>query len=109
MDDERGPVGFDEIYDALTVHRIEQHVLEPAHPGAIARFRRGAAGAALTTALVTGVREAIEPEAEEVLEEIDNGVFGGPSEFVSLFYVPNDPRATLAVVRPWLAPEEVSP
>jgi len=62
---------------------------------------------ALTTALVTGVREVLEPEANEVYEEIDHGVVGGPTEAVTLFFVPNNPWATRAVVRPWLFPASV--
>lgn len=70
-------------------------------------FGGAAASVALTTALVTGVREALEPDANEVYEEIDDGVVGGPTEAVTLFFVPNNPWATRAVVRPWLFPASV--
>lgn len=111
-----GDSDFDlrDIYDDETLWMIDTAGDSPMIPGSVrpgssrARTRRGlrsgAASLALSTALVTGVREVLEPEGEEVWEDVDNGVLGTPDEFVQLFFVPNNPRATVAIVRPWLAP-----
>jgi len=117
------PPALEELYDpavlqaidgdSAALRRAERSAV--AHPDSIdettprRQTRRpglggAAASVALTTALVTGVREALEPEANEVYEEIDDGVVGGPTEAVTLFFVPNNPWATRAVIRPWLFP-----
>lgn len=56
----------------------------------------------MLTALVTGVREVLDDDPGEAIEESDPGNSGGPDQPVTLFFVPNNPVATVAVVRPWL-------
>lgn len=76
------------------------------------RLRGHAAGVALATATVTGVRDALDDDvADRAIETFDPtwGVAGGPHQAVTLFFVPNDPFATRAIVRPWLLPSAVAP
>ncbi len=66
--------------------------------------RQTTAGLAITVAALTGVKEAIEPGSKEIIEEIDPGVDTDADQFVTIYFVPNNPRASRAIVRPWLAP-----
>lgn len=70
--------------------------------------RRAITGAAMLSASLTGVAEILDPDVDQAIEEIDDfahidhGISGGPSAPVTLFFVPNNPYMTQAIVRPWL-------
>jgi hypothetical protein len=93
---------LEEIYDSETLRAIDGwsaggRTVEP-----MSRWRRGVAAGALTSALVTGVRDALEDEPEDSREEIDLRPQRTRLEPVTFYYVPGEPPASVAVVRPWL-------
>jgi len=93
---------LEELYDPATLRVIdgwsrEQPAVEPARP-----WRRAAVAGAITTALVTGVREALEDEEEDAVVDIDRVRERSLLEPVTLYFVPGEPRASVAIVRPWL-------
>ena len=98
------PRPLEELYDPVTLRAIDRdpESMSLASNERLRGSRRAITGAAMFTATLTGLCEVLEPEVEEVYEEIDNGVGGGPDAPVSLFFVPNNPHATRAIVRPWL-------
>lgn len=81
--------------DRGAVHRIEARRLSP--------VRSVAVGAAITQAIVSGATEALELERNVAFEEPELGLAAGPDQFVTLFLVPHNPQASIAVVRPWLS------
>lgn len=93
-------ISFDDLYDEATLRALDaaaegRPVVEP--PRGVA----GMPALALVTALVSGVREAFEPaEPEPVVEHADDP--GEVLEPVTVLFVPGDPDATVAIVRPWL-------
>lgn len=90
---------FDDLYDEATLR-----ALDLVADGPVTEARRGRGGvpaAALAGALVSGVREVFEPEEPDpVVERADDSP--DPLEPVTLLFVPGDPDATVAIVRPWL-------
>lgn len=62
----------------------------------------------MLSASLTGVAEVLDPDADQAIEEIDDfmhidhGISGGPSAAVTLYFVPNNPYMTQAIIRPWL-------
>lgn len=94
-----------DLYDPMVIRAIDgDPAAEHAHSvDSLRGSRRAITGAALFTASMTGVAEALELEPDEVIEEIEDfAVSGGPDEPVTLFFVPNNPYLTKAIVRPWL-------
>ncbi|MEQ8716984.1 MAG: hypothetical protein RIE08_05180 [Acidimicrobiales bacterium] len=95
-----GRISFADLYDEATLRALDaavegRPVVEP--PRGVA----GMPALALATALVSGVREAFEPaESEPVVEHADDP--GDALEPVTVLFVPGDPDATVAIVRPWL-------
>ena len=97
-------------YDQDTLARIDatlaaydEHEAEgPDQP--LGLTRQTTAGLAIAVAALTGVKEATEPGSKEIFEEIDPAIDTDADQFVSIYFVPNDPRASRAIVRPWLAP-----
>lgn len=89
-----------ELYDADTVREIDAW-----SPGARPRPVGGARGSALAGALfvagLAGGRDALEEAEPEVVEVVpDAGL--DRTQAVTILFVPDAPRATVAVVRPWL-------
>ena len=93
---------LEDLYDPATLAVIDgwSSVTRTVEP--VPAWRRAAAAGALTTALATGVREALEDEAEDPVVEIDRAPERTRLEPVTLYFVPGEPRATVALVRPWL-------
>jgi hypothetical protein len=95
-----GRISFDDLYDVATLRALDaavegRPVVEP--PRGVA----GMPALALATALVSGVREAFEPaQPEPVVQHADDP--GDALEPVTVLFVPGDPDATVAIVRPWL-------
>lgn len=95
-----GRISFDDLYDEATLRALDaavegRPVVEP--PRGVA----GIPALALATALVSGVRDVFEPdEPEPVVEHADEP--GDVLEPVTVLFVPGDPDATVAIVRPWL-------
>ena len=95
---------LDQVYDAETLAAVDRW----ARPRRIVPeetaggWRRGVGGAAVLTAAMLGVREALDPTDDEpIIEEIDLHRFGDPREAVSIFFVPGAPRLTRVLCRPW--------
>lgn len=93
---------LEDLYDPATLAVIdgwsgEQRTVEPAQS-----WRRAVVAGAITTALVTGVNEALEDDVEDAVVELDRKPVRTPLEAVTLHFVPGDPPASVAIVRPWL-------
>jgi hypothetical protein len=97
-------MSLDDVYDDLTLARIERDTPSHDRP-ALRGWRRGTATGVIVTGLVVGMREAVEPERrDEIVEEVD--LFGvvDPAAPVVYVHVPGAPAASRAYVRPWLLP-----
>jgi hypothetical protein len=96
---------LDDLYDDATLAALDRSVrVRRPVPAVVAGGWRGRLGAgAIATAVLVGAGEALDPDRNEpVIEEVD--VDGPPDERlpVTVLLVPGLPRATRAVVRPWL-------
>ena len=97
------PFDFDDLYDERTLGRLGG-ASRRRGPSEIVRGWRGGlgAGAIMTTAML-GVRDMIEPEQRDpVIEEIDLDRFVDLDAPVVYHHVPGAPKASVAIVRPWL-------
>jgi hypothetical protein len=98
--------GADDIYDDDTWALIQRwHAERVRVPVEVARgWRAGVGATALFTAAALGVQDVLEPERRTpVIEEVDLDSLGRDDVLVRYFHVPGAPRASRAVVRPWLA------
>jgi hypothetical protein len=91
----------DELYDELTLRRIDRPPRRPVRRQATAP-RRALGGGALFTAVALGLQEALEPDTKPVIEEIRPADDDESLPAVSLLLVPDAPRVSRALVRPWL-------
>jgi hypothetical protein len=89
----------DELYDELTLRRIDRGT-RPRKRRATAP-RRAIGGGALLTAVAFGLQEVLEPESKPVIEEI-RPADDESLPAVTLLLVPDAPRQSRALVRPWL-------
>ncbi|MCB1014566.1 MAG: hypothetical protein KDB10_05550 [Acidimicrobiales bacterium] len=98
---------LEDVYDARTLAALDAGV-EPAPeaddpceaPGAARGWRASLAGGAVLADIALGLREVLDPDPgdEGVLEvRPDPGL--EPVDGITIFFVPDDPRATVAVVR----------
>lgn len=100
------PPALEDVYDARTLAALEagtepswdaeESVAERPRPG----FRGSIASGAVLAGLMLGMREVFDPEAgrEPVFELApDPGL--QPVDGITLYFVPGDPRATVAVIR----------
>lgn len=103
----RGRVGLDldEVYDADTLAALDAGA-EPQRPPAVGAgevlggWRRAFVGGSIVTGLALGMGEVFDPDInrEPVFEPApDPGL--EPVGRVTLFFVPGNPQATVAVVR----------
>jgi hypothetical protein len=90
-----------DVYDDDTLARLDSW--RGARAGtAVPAWRRGSAAGLVVTGLALGVREALEPDRRDpVVEEVDVSGLDG-SAAVTVLFVPGNPKATIAIVRPWL-------
>jgi hypothetical protein len=91
----------EDLYDELTVRRIDRPTRRPVRRQATAP-RRALGGGALLTAVALGLQEALEPHAKPVIEELRPADDDELEPAVSLLLVPDAPRLSRALVRPWL-------
>jgi len=100
------PDGGD-LYDDETWALIEQWNTERVRlPVEVSHgWRAGVGATALFAAAALGVHDVLEPERRTpVIEEVDlDSLALGDDAPVHYFHVPGAPRASRAVVRPWLA------
>lgn len=93
--------GLEDVYDEATLRAIDGWSPGEATVEPVAPWRAVAIAGGLTAALVGGVREAFE-DVEEALEEVELAPRTSRLEPVTLYFVPGEPRASVAIVRPWL-------
>lgn len=94
--------GLEEVYDSATLRAIDGDQAAVVAVERASRIRGTAAGAAMMTSLVTGVRDSLDLEPDVAYEEIDPGFVGDPDRAVTLYFVPGDPHASKAILRRWL-------
>jgi hypothetical protein len=94
---------FDDLYDERTLSRLDREQRRPV-PAEVARgWRVGLGAGVIATTAMIGVRDVIEPERRDpVIEEVDLTGLYDPDAPVVYHHVPGSPRASRAVVRPWL-------
>ena len=90
---------MEDVYDELTLRRIDRPGRRPVRRASGPRQAIG--GGALLTAVALGLQEALEPESKPVIEEI-RPADDDSLPAVSLLLVPDAPRLSRALVRPWL-------
>lgn len=102
---------FEDLYDYHTLAALGRPSASTrttsSHERAVTSgWRANAAAGAFTimTATALGVQDVLEPKRETpVIEEIDVSTLGpGEDMPVAYFHVPGLPKASRAVVRPWL-------
>jgi len=97
--------GDHDLYDDETWSQILRwHAERRTMPAEVAHGWRASVGAtALFTAAALGVRDALDAERDTpIIEEIDLGSLMNPDAPVLYHHVPGLPRASRAIVRPWL-------
>lgn len=101
------PPALEEVYDEATLAALDAGV-EPDRPdadgdeaaAAPARWRGSLAGGAVLAGIALGLKEVFDPEPDggSMIEVVrDTGT--EPVDGVTLYFVPDDPQATVAVVR----------
>ena len=96
---------MDDLYDDATVTALDRFGRRPRPvPAEVAHgWRRSVSGAAFLTAAMLGVRDVLEPDADEaIVEEIDLSGLLWRDAPVLIDFVPDAPRLIRCRVRPWL-------
>jgi hypothetical protein len=97
---------LDDLYDDVTCAVLDRwdSPRKPVPAEVTSGWRAGAGATALLTAVALGVGEVLEPKRRTpIIEEIDLDTIA-PSERAAVVYhhVPGLPKASRAIVRPWL-------
>jgi hypothetical protein len=94
---------FDDLYDEPTLGRLGRRERRSG-PVEVARGWRGGLGAGvIATTAMLGVRDVLEPERRDpIIEEVDLTRFVDLDAPVIYHHVPGLPKASRAIVRPWL-------
>ncbi|HEX2381359.1 MAG TPA: hypothetical protein VHI95_01885 [Acidimicrobiales bacterium] len=97
------PGDFEDLYDEPTLARLERHE-RSSRPTEVARgWRSGLGAGAIAATAMVGVRDVLEPDRRDpVIEEVDLSRFVDVDAPVVYHHVPGHPKASRAVVRPWL-------
>lgn len=110
---------FATLYDDATIDAIEHHSGEPDNVGARSQSgdQRSTEGAStrrtagssnfaavgmMTAGLLRGIDAALDPEDKEPIVDFFDEDQSGPQQPVTVFLVPGNPKASVAIVRPWL-------
>ena len=97
---------FEDVYDDVTRRALDRwpRSHEPPSPVVATGLRAGLGAGALLTAAALGVPDVLEPKRHDpVIEEIDLDAYASNHEMrVTYFHVPGAPKASRAIVRPWL-------
>jgi hypothetical protein len=97
---------LDDLYDEVTWAVIDrwQTPRKPRPAEVASGWRAGLGATALFTAATLGVQEVLEPKRRDpVIEEVDLDSLGpGDDAPVVYHHVAGHPRASRAIVRPWL-------
>jgi hypothetical protein len=96
----------DDVYDGDTWDVVDRwHTPPRPWPAEVASgWRAGLGATALMTAVALGVQDVLEPKRDDpIIEEIDlNALWSGDELPVVYQHVPGHPKASQAIVRPWL-------
>ena len=96
----------DDVYDDATWDVVDRWHTPPRRlPAEVASgWRAGLGATALMTAVALGVQDVLEPKRRRpVIEEIDlDALWSGGELPVVYHHVPGAPKASRAIVRPWL-------
>jgi hypothetical protein len=97
---------FEDVYDDATCRALDRWptTASGSGPEVAQGWRAGLGATALLTAAALGVQEVLEPKQRTpIIEEIDLDSFAlGDDVPVTYIHVPGLPRASRAIVRPWL-------
>src|SRR3954451_18128544 len=97
---------FDELYDDATCAALDRSTgVRRQLPAEVASgWRAGLGATALMTAVALGAHEVLEPKRRDpVIEEIDLDSYAHRDDLPVVYHhVVGHPRASHAVVRPWL-------
>ena len=97
---------FEDVYDDVTRRALDRwpRAHEPPLPAVATGWRANVGAGALVTAVALGVHDVLEPTRRDpVIEEVDLDSFAFGDEVpVTYFHVPGAPKASRAIVRPWL-------
>ena len=97
---------FDDVYDDATRRALDRWPASPSPAGPVTAhgWRAGLGATAFMTAAALGVQDVLEPKQRTpIIEEIDLDSFAlGDDVPVTYIHVPGLPRASRAIVRPWL-------
>ena len=100
------PDDFDDVYDDVTRRALDRWPKSAERmPAVVANgWRAGVGATALLTAAALGVQDVLEPKRRTpVIEEVDLDSFAlGDEVPVVYHHVPGLPKASRAIVRPWL-------
>lgn len=101
MDDD-----FDDVYDDVTLRALDRwpRPSERPPPEVASGWRAGVGATALLTAAALGVQDVVEPKRRvPVIEEVDVESLAHSADAPVVYYhVPGVPKASRAIVRPWL-------
>jgi len=96
----------DDFYDDATWDAVDRwHAARRPVPAEVASgWRAGIGATALMTAVALGVQDVLDPKHNDpIIEEIDlDALWSGGELPVVYHHVPGAPRASRAIVRPWL-------
>lgn len=99
---------FEDVYDDATRRALDRWLTtgSTSEPAVAHGWRAGLGASALLTAATLGVQDVLEPKQRTpIIEEIDLDSFAlGEDVPVTYIHVPGAPRASRAIVRPWLFP-----
>ena len=97
---------FDDLYDEITLAALDRATTprRPVPERVASGWRAGVGATALMTAAALGLQEVLDPKAHDpIIEELDVGTLTPRGDApVVYFHVPGNPRASRAIVRPWL-------
>lgn len=97
---------FDELYDDATCAALDRSTgVRRAVPAEVASgWRAGLGATALMTALALGVQDVLEPKHRDpIIEEVDLDELWNRDDLPVVYHhVAGHPRASQAIVRPWL-------
>ena len=98
------PGDFEELYDEPTLGTARTSRAHLSRRTEVVRgWRSGLGAGAIAATAMIGVRDVLEPERRDpIIEEVDLSRFVDVDAPVVYHHVPGHPKASRAIVRPWL-------
>lgn len=91
-----------ELYDPVTLAGIDTQTEPAGRPAS--GWRGGVTAGAMVVGMVHGVRDVLDTDEDEPVMEIEEDRRSRRLEHVSVHLAWGAPAASIAIVRPWLAP-----